>query len=388
MKKGIVKKLLLVLFPLAVFAAFALFDPEVQNIGDALARINPWWLVAALGSIIVYYLFDTFMYMLACKYMHAPQKFGESILTTMLGFFYSALTPFASGGQPLQILQMRRRGIKVGIATSVIMVKFIAWQLVITVLGAIGFLFVSTHMQVHNNVTMLVMYCFGFLCYLATVILAVLVLLKPDWIYRVGQRVLGFLARRRILKRSQTITRANETWTRTFGDMKGAIRFMLTHKVGMLLIFLVCFVEAVAYMSVTYFIYRGFGLNDYSYLFLLMLSSFLHIAVSFIPLPGASVGSEGGFYIVFSPLFAAAPGSMLPAMGAWRLFTYYSALVFGVVAVIVDGVRNPKTPENQLPNAVEPALESAAETAGDHAGPIMPAAGEDGAEPLEEAPVQ
>ncbi|MDL2217539.1 flippase-like domain-containing protein [Christensenellaceae bacterium OttesenSCG-928-M15] len=343
MKKGGWKKLLLVLLPIAVFVVFALLDPQIEDIGSVLLKIDPLWLIGAFVCILLYYLLDTTMYLLACKYMQEPQPFKEGLITTMIGFFYSALTPFSSGGQPMQVLQMRKRGIKVGAATSVIMVKFLAWQLAITVLGSVAFFFVGSDA---DHASMIVLYCIGFCLYFGTVILALLVLFKPDWVHRVGESILGFLARRRILKRSGTLKRARQTWQRTIKDLKTAVKFTLKHKWGMLLIFLVCLLEAVSYMSVTYFIYRGMGNTSASFISIIMMQCFLHIAVSFIPLPGASVASEGGFYLIFSKFFL--DGQRFPAMVLWRLVTYYSALVFGAVFVVIEGIRNPRPPEGTV----------------------------------------
>ena len=54
------------------------------------------------------------------------------------------------------------------------------------------------------------------------------------------------------------------------------------------------------------------------------------------PLPGASVASEGGFYLFFAMFF---PGEMMfVAMMLWRLFTYYANIVCGAMFVVFDTV--------------------------------------------------
>lgn len=359
-KKGLWKKILLVLLPIAVMVVMALFDPNVADIGEVIDQMDPLWLLAALGSILLYYFCDTMMYKLACRYLGAPQTLWDSTITTMLGFFYSALTPFSTGGQPMQVLQMRRRGIKVGMSTCVLMVKFLCWQLAVTIFGILGFVFIPRE-AIADSPAMMVMYAVGFTFYLFTVVLALLVLFRPDWVYRVGKRILGFLARWRILKHSATIQRVNETWARTISDFERAITFAFRNVWGMLLIFFVCVVSVIAYMGVTYFIYRGLGFSGQSFWYVVMLQGLLHIAVSFVPLPGASIASEGGFYLVFSTLLS--PAARFPAVVLWRLIAYYSALVLGVIFVIIDGLRNPRKPGEEIappeqddePDGIDPA---------------------------------
>lgn len=334
--KGLWKKIILILLPLGVLGAMALLDPHVTDIGGVLSAISPFWFLAAAGSMLLYYFFDTVMYQLACRHMGTPQKFGESLLTTMLGFFYSALTPFSSGGQPMQVLQMRRRGMRVGTATSVLMMKFLAWQLVITLLGVIGLVALSNNV-VSQRTSILVMFAIGFAVYAGSVAIALLAFLRPDWLHRAGEGILNFLERRHILKNQERILRAHAVWARTIADFREAVQLLLKRPMGMLGIFLAAVLEAFAYMSVTYFLYRGLGFAAHGLFHVVLLQSLLYICVSFVPLPGASIASEGGFYMVFSELFSAA--ARFPAVLLWRLITYYSALLLGLAAVMIDGFR-------------------------------------------------
>lgn len=346
MKKGLWKKLILVLLPLAALGLMAALDPQIAQLNDVLKAISPYWFLAAVGCMLAYYFFDSLMYLLACRYMQIPQRLGEGLLTTMVGFFYSALTPFSSGGQPMQVLQMRRRGVPVGAATSVLILKFLAWQLAVTLLGVLGFLFLGGEL-LQGRVSVLVMYIVGFCLFLGSVVLAGLAFFRPDWIHRIGERILNFLTRKRFLRKPERIRNVHVTWSRTIREYGDAMHFALEHKLGMLLIFLVAALEALAYMAITYFIYRGLGFDTYGLWHIVLLQGLLYISVSFVPLPGASIASEGGFYLVFSKLFT--DGARFPAVLLWRLLTYYSALLLGLVAVIIDGLRNPVARQQVVP---------------------------------------
>lgn len=334
-KSGLWKKLLFVLLSLVVIVVIALMDPSLSSMDEVLKKVEPVFLALAFICMLSYYFFDTVMYQLACRFMETPQRLKDGIVTTMLGYFYSALTPFSSGGQPMQVIQMRKRGMKVGTATSVLMLKFLAWQLVITILGTLGFIFLGKSI-LNGGATMLIMYIIGFLANAGCVVLAGMVLLKPSWVFRTGDRLLDYLHRHRLIKSNETWKRAHENWEKTIADYTDAVHFALKHTRGMLLILLSAAIEAVSYMAVTYFIYRGFGFNEVSFLHIVLLQGMLYVAVSFVPLPGASIASEGGFYLVFTNLFT--PAMRFPAMLVWRILTYYVTILLGFVAVIVDTV--------------------------------------------------
>ena len=60
---------------------------------------------------------------------------------------------------------------------------------------------------------------------------------------------------------------------------------------------------------------------------------------AFVPLPGASIATEGGFYALFTVYFG---DSRLAAMLIWRFLTYYLTIVLGLAAVLIDGFRAEK----------------------------------------------
>jgi len=349
-KKSLWKKLIVLPLSLIVLAAVALLDPNIQNIDSAMQQVAPWWIAGAFCCMLIYYFMDVMMYHIAIRLMKHPQKLYESILTTMLGFFYSALTPFQSGGQPMQVLQMRRRGIPVGVATSVLMGKFLAWQIAVTILGTLGLIFEGSN-AFGDTIASMIMLVVGYVVNTACVVLALLVLLKSSWILNVGNKILALLKRVKLIKREDRYEQICATWQRTINDYKEAVHFAMQHKVQMLMILLVSMTEAVAYMAVTYFIYRGFGFSEASFVHVILLQGLLFMAVSFIPLPGASIASEGGFYLVFDHLFSAA--SRFPAMLIWRVCTYYLNIILGLVAVVIDSMRTSKRVIPALEEEVE-----------------------------------
>ena len=64
------------------------------------------------------------------------------------------------------------------------------------------------------------------------------------------------------------------------------------------------------------------------------VTSFVYMITSFIPIPGASGGSEGTFIIMFGYLLGSvgAKGSMI----VWRFVTYYSILIVGAIVFGLD----------------------------------------------------
>ena len=85
---------------LAVFAAATL---DAGDVRASLAALLPGWTAAIVGCMLLYYLCDALKYQLITRAFGCAQPLGDSIDTSMIGFFYSAVTPAAAGGQPFQV---------------------------------------------------------------------------------------------------------------------------------------------------------------------------------------------------------------------------------------------------------------------------------------------
>jgi len=80
----------------------------------------------------------------------------------------------------------------------------------------------------------------------------------------------------------------------------------------------------------------AFGHSEKTIIDLITMQSFLYLAVSFFPLPGAAGASEGGFYLFFSSFFTNAP--VFIAMLIWRFVSYYCILIVGSLVVVGDEI--------------------------------------------------
>lgn len=78
---------------LAVFAAATL---DAGDVRASLAALLPGWTAAIVGCMLLYYLCDALKYRLITRAFGCAQPLGDSIDVSMIGFFYSAVTPAAA----------------------------------------------------------------------------------------------------------------------------------------------------------------------------------------------------------------------------------------------------------------------------------------------------
>ena len=67
------------------------------------------------------------------KRMYKSQNFRNSVKVSMIGQLFNNITPFSSGGQPMQAYELTKTGKRVSDSLSVLMLKFIVTQIALVV---------------------------------------------------------------------------------------------------------------------------------------------------------------------------------------------------------------------------------------------------------------
>lgn len=95
-----------------IILLFLLFhDNGIQNISTIINNINLWWILGGLLCIVLYWLFESVVLHVATKQLDNRQTFKNSLKISMIGQLFNCITPFSSGGQPVQAYYMTKDGV-------------------------------------------------------------------------------------------------------------------------------------------------------------------------------------------------------------------------------------------------------------------------------------
>lgn len=327
-------KALNALFIVGTFAAvvyFAFQSGDVTQIGQALHAVNPWWLLGALGCFVLHAFFEGAIVHVFFRFQHVNARLGSSILVGLIGMYYSAITPAATGGQPMQVYAFKKRGVPPGIASSALAVKFFCWQSALLLMG--GLLWAIFPEVVANTLKQGVWFLgVGFFANGVAVVLVILLAVSRNVVRAILIFMVKLAHKARIVK---DVAQTSSKWDAALMDFHASVDLLTGHPFQFLVLFLMSALQVTALMSAVYFVYRGFGLSQAPYIHLFTIQLMLHIAASFTPLPGASGAQEGGFYLFFGNFF---PSDIIfAALLVWRFVTYYASILAGFAAVLMDG---------------------------------------------------
>lgn len=119
------------------FSLYQDFDGVVSAIGKADFK----YLLIIFGIVAVSYCIDGFIIFVFSRLYTRKYKYHQGLATSMIGSFYSAITPGASGGQVMQTYTMKKQGIDTSNGASIMIMGFIVYQCALIALGIISLFF-------------------------------------------------------------------------------------------------------------------------------------------------------------------------------------------------------------------------------------------------------
>ncbi len=332
LKRRKIFRFLYIIGTVLIIVLIGVLDPELVNAVDALKSISITFLMLGFLSLVLFWVTDGLLLHHITSYIFGKTSVAKSLKVGVIGLYYGALTPFATGGQPMQVVYMKRDNIPYGSSMCIVSVKFIVYEISICLFYLIAMIFRGGYFF-YNYQKVFWFTTLGFAINLASVILIITIMINRKIPYKIGYGFIKFFGKLKIIKRQQ---KAFSKVDKIIEDFHLSTEYIVKYKFKVAISVIISFINLLFLFLIPYFIYIAFGHTQKSIVDLVTMQSFLSLAVSFFPLPGASGASEGGFYIFFSDYFTKVP--VYIAMIIWRFISYYSILIVGSIVVVFEEV--------------------------------------------------
>jgi uncharacterized protein (TIRG00374 family) len=320
--------LLIISAVLVVLIVLVFFTYGFDMLMSLLRDIRYGWIVTAFACMVVFWLGDAGVLHMIVRRLFKGQSFLNSVKVSMAGVFFNAITPFASGGQPVQVYIMARGGMKPGIAASIVMIKSVTYQGML-VLHSMALIMLKGSFIISRIPGFFYLYILGFLLNLFVVGLYVLFIYSN----KTAGKIVMFLfniAQRAGMKR---LAKHREKLEYELAAFERGARLL---KNNAYLIYNTCLMQLLrlsVFYLIPYFIMLGVKPSPVNIWDMVAAQSIITVISSFVPSPGAAGGAEGTGYIFFKIFFGT--GMIIPILLIWRIITYYSSVVFGGIVSLL-----------------------------------------------------
>lgn len=327
--------LFLTVFLLTIYGVFR--GQDKTDILRQLKDCSPGWILASFLCVFTFIWSESIIIWYMMRSYGIRLKKRICFLFSSVGFFFSCVTPSASGGQPMQIYFMKKEKIPIPVATVILMIVTITYKLVLVVIGLAIALFARGFMEYYMG-NILFLFYLGLALNIVCVTALTILVFHPFFTEKILTEGLKLLEKIHLVKHREGRLSRLENSMDLYNE---TARFMRSHMGLMVHIFLITVLQRVSLFAVTWFVYRSFGLKETSWMVVITLQAVIAVSVDMLPLPGGMGISETLFLKLFLPVFGS--GLLLPGMILSRGLGYYSELlisaVFTLAAVVIFAMR-------------------------------------------------
>lgn len=307
----------------AIFVLLIIFTNGWVDLINQLKNLQIHWIIVAAMAMVLYWTFEAKTLQSCVLLMKKDYKFKKAFKVTMIGQYFNSITPFASGGQPMQLYTLTKQELGAGSAGSALMIKFIIYQSVLTIYSLILIFWKSSFFKTKMS-NLFYLIAIGFAVNSSVIICLIIFSKYRKLTHKIITALSKVLEKLRLVKdMSKLEIRINDNLEKFHDNMeivKHSKRMMFKAVIYTIFQLTIIFV-------IPYFIYLSFGMRGANIGSMIAGTAFVMMLTAFIPLPGAVGGAEGAFFMFFSLFFVS--NNIMAAILLWRLITFYSCIIFG-----------------------------------------------------------
>lgn len=321
-------------FGLTIYGVF--HGEDLQGMMRAIRDADFRWLFLGILCVVFFIWGESIIIWFMMRSFGIHLRKWTCFLFSSVGFFFSCITPSASGGQPMQIYYMKKEKISIPVSTVILMIVTITYKLVLVVIG-IGILIFGRGFLHRYLEGVLPVYYLGLGLNVFCVTFMGILVFHPLLAKSLMTKGLALLERLHILRHKEGRTKKLEDSMDLYNETAA---YLKNHVGVMVKVFLITFVQRMALFTATWFVYKSFHMSGTPMKDVVFLQAVISIAVDMLPLPGGMGISETLFLTIFQPVFG---GLLLPGMVLSRGLGYYVQLLLSagltVAAQMTIGTR-------------------------------------------------
>jgi len=317
---------LAVVFALTIYGVF--HGEDLSSMMDAIHRADKRWLIPGIALVAFFIWGESIIIWYMMRSSGIQLKKRTCFLFSSVGFFFSCITPSASGGQPMQIYYMKKEKISIPVSTVILMIVTITYKLVLVVIGIGIAIFGRGFLHKYLEGILPVFYL-GLALNIFCVTFMTILVFHPLLAKAIMVKGMKLLERLHLVKKKDGRLKKLEDSMDTYRNTAAYLKnnpFVIVKVIG------ITFIQRMALFAVTWFVYQAFGLHGTGFWEILFLQAVISVSVDMLPLPGGMGISETLFLNIFSPVFG---GLLLPGMVLSRGLGYYGELLISAVFTVV-----------------------------------------------------
>ena len=315
-----IKKNTIFLLLITIVILYILLKDDFNGIVQALYTIDVKYVLVAL---IFYFLSVAIKGFSNYLIINDKEKINlkEAIKHNMIANFFNGITPFSTGGQPMEVYMNTEHNIPVAKATNQTVQSFIFYQVALVICGTFAVIYNFTF-HIFPKVKLLQhLVLLGFIINIVVALILLLISSSKSITTRISKLIINLLKVFKVKHNEKEIRKKFDDYHEGFQELKKR-KYLTIVGISLNIASLLCL-----YIVPLFILY---GMGDFTSLTAvdtITAAAYVYVIGAFVPIPGASGGIEYGFTQFYGNFLDVK--TTFAVLIIWRFITYYLGIIIG-----------------------------------------------------------
>ena len=328
MKKYVLSAILFVVLIILTYV-FVLKGCDFNLLIESIKNTNPFFVFLTILCVFGYVFFGSLFLKRILWYFGSKVSFYHTFGYIFTEIYFSAITPSNMGGQPVQMIEMKKD--KISYQSSSVLVLFN------TMMNRIVLIFIATiFFIIFNKEIFNINPFYNWVVILGYITTILVILLFAALIY--SKKIANLLLKLSNylidhLKLIKNKDKLKNKLTKSLKEYQSCSKITKEKPKLVMESFIILFLQRVSLLLASYTIYKAFGLNEYGILLIMAFQVCVTLGSDLMPTPGGVMINEGLLLSVNNMLYG--ESLALSGMLLLRSFNFYFLVIISALLYFV-----------------------------------------------------
>ena len=339
----VIFNIILLFVPIGFIVYFLTSENGLINLLESAATFSWEWIIFGVICHLSNIAADGFALYTLTKNYSKNYTYGQALKCTAIGQFFSVVTPASAGSQPMQLYCLKKQNVDTGVASSIIVQKFLVYQSTITLYSLVAVVCNFDIFNSKNSNLMIILALLGFFSHALVISLMYLLSFNKKITTKLMKTIYNLLSKIKIIKNPEEKLKDLEIKLKNFYN---ANVYLYKNKKSLCMVVGATIAQLTLSFVVSYTIYRAFNFNSVNAFDMITGQAFITMVSSFMPLPAGAGAAEGSFYVFFETFFT--PNTIKSAILIWRIISYILTIIVCAPFIRIPKSTNKETRKESL----------------------------------------
>ena len=321
------KKNTVLIFIITIILLYIILKDDFSNIMNSLKSMDIKYMFLAILFYMISLSLKGFSNYLIINDKNKISLL-EAIKHNIIVQFFNGITPFSTGGQPMEIYMITEHKIPALKAANQTIQSFIFYQAALVICGSIAVAYnaifsVFPKVKLLQNLVLI-----GFVVNILVMLFLLLISISKKATTKITLLIIKILKKLKININEETAIQKIDDYHKGFQELK--------KKKGLAIIGVILnILSLLSLYIIPFFVVKGLSANNSMRIMdTLAASAYVYVLGAFVPIPGSSGGMEYGFTQFFGNLIN--KNNLSAVLIMWRFITYYFGTLLGALIFNIE----------------------------------------------------